>query len=49
MSPLPPQTRLPAASLAQHYRAIGPAAVLAALLCMPRTRVKRPLPAQKAA
>ncbi|MCV0408073.1 MAG: transcriptional regulator [Rhizobiaceae bacterium] len=48
MKPVPSQPRLPAASLAQHYRAIGPAAVLAALICMPRTRVRRPLSAYKA-
>ena len=36
-------------ALAKHYRAIGPAAILAALLCAPKARKKHALPQQKAA
>lgn len=32
-------------ALARHYRAIGPAAIMAALLCMPRKRPLNPRPA----
>jgi hypothetical protein len=33
-------------SLAGQYRAIGPAAVTAALLCIPRQRNAKPLPSK---
>lgn len=35
--------------LVSQYQAIGPAAILAALLCTPRDRVTMPAPARKAA
>lgn len=36
--------------LSRHYRSIGPAAILAALLCMPRkSKTKRAVPVQEAA
>lgn len=39
------RARTDADLLARHYPAIGPAAILAALVCMPRTRIRngRPL------
>ena len=37
------------AALASQYRAIGPAAILAALLCLKRQEQKAPLAVQKAA
>lgn len=37
------------ANLVGQYRAIGPAALLAALLCAPKQRVRKPQPARKAA
>lgn len=35
--------------LSRHYRSIGPAAILAALLCMPRKRAPRAMTVREAA
>ena len=35
------------AALAGHYRAIGPAAILAALVCMPKKNVKTAVAAKR--
>ena len=38
-----------AEELLAQYHAIGPAAILAALICAPRSRITVPAPARKAA
>lgn len=40
------RARVDADMIARHYPAIGPAAILAALICMPKARSRNALPAR---